>query len=102
MGDPNRRAYEEIFDRAAAERGLSYDPRAVDWIYSTIYESRGIAPRGCHPRDLLRLVQDLAQYEGREDTMVDAEALSYACNTYFAGTHQFQTMIRVDGRETLS
>ncbi|MCG6957858.1 MAG: ATP-binding protein, partial [Gemmatimonadetes bacterium] len=92
LGDPNREAYEEIFARAAADRGLPYDPGAVDWIFSTIYETRGISPRGCHPRDLLRLVQDLAQYEGRHNATVDEEALSYACNTYFAGTHQFQTI----------
>jgi len=90
LGDPNREAYEQIFAREAAQRGLPYDPGAVEWIFSTVYKTRGIAPRGCHPRDLLRLVQDLAQYEDRHDAKVDEEALSYACNTYFAGTHQFQ------------
>ncbi len=84
LGDPDRDAYEEIFSREAARHGLPHEPTAVDWIYATYYEGRGIQPRGCHPRDLLRLVQDLARYEGRQGRL-DTDSLRFACNTYFAG-----------------
>lgn len=84
VGDPDRDAYAEIFAREAAQRGVPYEPAVVDWIYANYYEACGIPPRGCHPRDLLRLVQDLASYEER-DPDLDTDVLSLACSTYFGG-----------------
>jgi predicted ATPase with chaperone activity len=84
MGDPDRASYERIFAREAARLGMPYRVSAVDWIYSTYYEGGGVMPRGCHPRDLLRLVKDMARYEERT-ALLDEASLRTACTTYFAG-----------------
>jgi len=84
--DPDRAGYADIFSREADRCGIVHEPSAVDWIYRTYYGGMGIHPRGCHPRDLLRLVQDRASYAGR-DPKLDPESVAFACSTYFAA-HQ--------------
>lgn len=82
MDNPTREEYEEIFRRACEARGIAYDPRAVETIYRDFYEGRGIPPRGCHPRDIVLHVCDLARYEVREPTL-DERTLDDACGAYF-------------------
>jgi predicted ATPase with chaperone activity len=84
LPDPSRDAYAEIFSREVARVGFACELPAVDWLYATWYDGRGITPRACHPRDLLRLVRDYARYEGREPR-VSNDTLSFACGAYFAG-----------------
>jgi predicted ATPase with chaperone activity len=80
--DPSRRAYEEILRRLCEERGIRYDVSAVDYLYRHYYAGCGISPRGCHPRDLLNHVEDIAKYEDREAELSE-ELLDRACQTYF-------------------
>lgn len=82
MDNPTREEYEEIFRLACEARGIAYDPRAVETIYRDFYDGRSIPPRGCHPRDIVLHVCDLARYEGREPTL-DERTLDDACGAYF-------------------
>jgi predicted ATPase with chaperone activity len=82
VSDPGRAAYEEIFRRDCVERGIRYDAAAVDYLFLRYYEGAGIAPRGCHPRDLLDHLEDIAKYEEREPRL-EEELLDRACQTYF-------------------
>ena len=82
VGDPTRDQYEEIFRGRCTTEGLTYDADAVAYIFSEFYEKRGIAPRGCHPRDLIGHVTDIAKY--REMTpQLSPELLDRACRSYF-------------------
>jgi predicted ATPase with chaperone activity len=82
VGDPTRDQYEQIFQQRCAAEGLTYDPAAVAYIFAEFYDKRGIPPRGCHPRDLLGHVADIAKY--REMTpQLSPELLDRACRSYF-------------------
>jgi predicted ATPase with chaperone activity len=80
--DPTRAQYEEIFRRCCVTGGLTYDPEAVGYIFSEFYHRRGIPPRGCHPRDLIAHVEDIAKY--REVTpQLTIDLIDRACRSYF-------------------
>ncbi|HET6343244.1 MAG TPA: ATP-binding protein [Gemmatimonadota bacterium] len=82
MENPTREEYEEIFRRACEARGIAYDGAAVDRIFRDYYDGRHIPPRGCHPRDIVQHVCDLARYERREPSL-DERSLDDSCRAYF-------------------
>jgi hypothetical protein len=82
VGDPTREQYEEIFRGRCVAEGLTYDVAAVDYIFAEFYERRGIAPRGCHPRDLISHVTDIAKYREMAPQL-SPELLDRACRSYF-------------------
>ncbi len=59
---PSREMFEQIFTRCCEERQIPYDPAAVEQIYTEFYKGHKIAPRGCHPRDLVDHLLDIARY----------------------------------------
>jgi hypothetical protein len=79
---PDREQYEIIFQRACESRDIPYDPRAVEYIYRKYYGSIGIAPRGCHPRDITDHVLDYARYVEAEPRLTP-ELIDSACDSYF-------------------
>jgi hypothetical protein len=82
VGDPTRAQYEEIFRGQCVTQGLSYDPDAVAYIFAEFYDKLGIPPRGCHPRDLIAHVGDIAKY--REITpQLTTGLVDGACRSYF-------------------
>jgi len=66
---PTREQYERIFQRYCEQNGVSYDPAAVEQIYREFYERYSIAPRGCHPRDLIDHLSDIATYMETEQRL---------------------------------
>jgi predicted ATPase with chaperone activity len=82
VADPGRAEYEEIFRSCCEERGIEYDERALDYLFEEFYENGGIAPRRCHPRDVLDHVRHLADYRG-EPARLDSDQLEQACRSYF-------------------
>jgi predicted ATPase with chaperone activity len=79
---PTREEYEEIFRRCAAAREIPFRPEAVAQVYRDFYDGRGIAPRGCHPRDLTDHVCDIARFLNVEPEL-SADLLDRACRSYF-------------------
>jgi predicted ATPase with chaperone activity len=79
--DPTRAQYEEIFQAQCQARGLEYDPKAVDYIFAEFYD-RGIPPRGCHPRDLIAHIEDIAKYR-QIPPELSTELINRACSSYF-------------------
>jgi predicted ATPase with chaperone activity len=80
--DPTRDQYEEIFRRCCQNAGLGYNAETVNYIFDEFYQKRGIRPRGCHPRDLLAHVGDIAKY--RELTPeLTIDLMARACESYF-------------------
>ena len=60
--DPTRDQYDEIFRRCCQAAGVAYTAESVTYVFDEFYDKRGIRPRGCHPRDLLAHVTDIAKY----------------------------------------
>jgi hypothetical protein len=82
VADPGRGEYEEIFRACCEERSIEFDEGALDYLFDEFYGNGGIAPRRCHPRDVLEHVRHLAEYRG-EPARLDSDLLERACRSYF-------------------
>jgi len=79
---PNREQYDEIFRRCCESRDIVFDRSKVDLIYDGFYQRLQMAPRGCHPRDVVDTICNVAKYEGVPAALTD-ELVNEACRTYF-------------------
>jgi len=79
---PNRDQYNEIFRRCCEANGILYEPSRVDHVYKAFYERLRMAPRGCHPRDIVDTVCNIAKYEAVQPSL-SIELLDRACRSYF-------------------
>jgi predicted ATPase with chaperone activity len=82
VSGPGRDEYERILRACCEERGIEFDQGALDYLYDEFYEDGSIAPRRCHPRDVLDHVVDLAEYRG-EPARLEPALLEPACRSYF-------------------
>lgn len=94
--NPTRSQYAEILERSCAAGGVDYVPEALDQIYDEYYGPLGIAPRKCHPRDLVRLVVDMAGYTGESPTL-SPDAVRWACRSYFLNAAPGDERMLADG-----
>ncbi len=79
---PNRAQYEEIFRRCCDSNEILYETTRVDHVYKAFYERLRMAPRGCHPRDIVDTVCNIAKYENTQPSL-SIELLDRACRSYF-------------------
>jgi predicted ATPase with chaperone activity len=79
---PNPVQFSEIFARCCSDRGIDYDPTAVDYIYREYYGRLGIHPRACHPRDILDHLVDIARFYESKAVLTD-DIVDRACRSYF-------------------
>jgi predicted ATPase with chaperone activity len=79
---PNRAQYEEIFRRCCDANGILYESTRVEHVYKQFYERLRMAPRGCHPRDIVDTVCNVAKYENVQPSL-SIELLDRACRSYF-------------------
>jgi hypothetical protein len=82
VSDPGREEYERIFRACCAEREIEFAGEALDYLFDEFYGKAGIAPRRCHPRDVLDHLGDLAEYRGEPPRLV-LDMLEPACRSYF-------------------
>jgi len=80
--DPGPAEYDEIFSRCCRGHGLAYDPQAPELIRREFYATGKAVPRGCHPRDVLDHLRDLALFRGEAPTL-SRDLLVQACRSYF-------------------
>ena len=80
--NPSTDDFKRIFDRCCRERGLTYDEALIDRLIADFFRRRGIALRGCHPRDLIEHALALADYTGTPRRL-SIELLLEACASYF-------------------
>lgn len=87
LPEPRRGEYERIFQACCESMGVAFDPEAVTYLFENVYGDGSIAPRRCHPRDVLHHLKDLARYRG-EPIRLSPELLEQACRSCFlsAGT----------------
>jgi hypothetical protein len=80
--DPSPRQFSEVFRRGCLARGIEYSEDGVRHVYAEYYGRRGIAPRSCHPRDILERLMDTASFLEVEPRLT-RELLDRACGAYF-------------------
>jgi len=79
---PTLDQFKEIFRRCCADRDVPYDEALIDQLVAEEFEPRGIALRGCHPRDLLSHVLAFAEYLDEEPRLSES-LLKMSFDTYF-------------------
>jgi predicted ATPase with chaperone activity len=79
---PSPEEYEKILRRCCEAKGIVFDRVALDQIYKEYYERYSIAPRGCHPRDIIDHLCDIAKYLEVEATL-SHELVDRSCHSYF-------------------
>ena len=89
VSDPDREEYEQIFRDCCEERAIEFDSGALDHLFREFY-GKGIAPRRCHPRDVLDHLQDLAEFRG-EPARLDPNLLHRACQSYFLSPAEYSS-----------
>ncbi len=80
FGACSREDYAAIFQQECAKKDIPYNPRWVAFLVDKLHARHGVPLLACHPRDLLGLAIDYAQYTSEP---VDEEALDWAWSTYF-------------------
>ncbi|MEE9208139.1 MAG: ATP-binding protein [Gemmatimonadota bacterium] len=79
---PSYEQYSEIFQKVCDSRGLLFDPERVRYLFQNYYTRLQIPPRGCHPRDVVDTLCNVAKYEGIEPSL-SIDLLDKACRSYF-------------------
>ena len=79
---PDPAQFADIFERNCVERNIGYDPAIVRYIYEQWYGKHAIVPRGCHPRDILDHVVDIARFH-QVPPAASVEMVNRACRSYF-------------------
>jgi len=79
---PTPEEFHTIFEHCCRDHGIEFTPSIVAHLFSRWYEPRRIAPRGCHPRDLIRHALELAEYLD-QPARLTPELMDAACSGYF-------------------
>jgi len=81
VAPPTLEHYATIFQNTAKEYGLSYDPSLLKFLLRR-YKEEKRPLRCCEPRDLLRHVLDLCEYNGHKPEL-NEDLLNFAWINYF-------------------
>jgi predicted ATPase with chaperone activity len=80
--DPTWDAYREIFRRTCAERGVPYREEGLAYLIKEHYIKPDRTKRGCHPRDLVDQIVDIARYSAIPPQL-SKDLVDQACDSYF-------------------
>lgn len=80
--DPEPDQFDLIFERCCALHGIAYDPAAPELMRREYYDIGRARPRGCHPRDILNHLLDIAMFQGSTPSL-SPELIRRACDSYF-------------------
>jgi len=84
---PSAAAYEQIFRRAASDRGIILDQASLSHVLDK-YVVEGRLMKSCEPRDLLNRVTDVCMFEERT-LQLTPELIDIAWKNYFGAAHGF-------------
>lgn len=82
MIDPTEAQFRTIFQREAERLGIWCEEGVLEHLVERHYQLAGRPFRGCHPRDLLEHLLDIALYEGAAPRATP-EVIDRACAAYF-------------------
>jgi predicted ATPase with chaperone activity len=79
---PTAQEFAQIFKNYCAAKQLEFDPALIEHVLTRELRTRGVAVRGCHPRDLIEHSLAIAKYLDLPRALTPA-LLSEACASYF-------------------
>ncbi len=82
IDDPTWDEFREIFRRVCREQEVPYDEQGLAYLIKEHYIKRERPKRGCHPRDLVAQLKDIASYLDVTPEL-SKELIDQACETYF-------------------
>ena len=80
--NPSREEFLQILERVCRERDIPFSEEGASYLMEHHYAATGRLLRGCHPRDLMELVGDIARYRDRVPAL-DPDLIDLACESYF-------------------
>jgi len=80
--DPEPDQFDRIFSNCCDQLGLDFDPAAPELVRREYYAAGRARPRGCHPRDILGHLLDIATFKGLPPSL-SPELLRSACDSVF-------------------
>lgn len=80
--NPTLEQFLEILRRVAEEHDVTYTEEGAQYLVNTYYEQQGRQLKGCHPRDLVELLDDITHFYGEQPALTP-EWLDLACASYF-------------------
>lgn len=82
MPDPGRQHFERIFRQVCESKEIACPDAALAYLLETHYLAKQRPFRGCHPRDIVELIESIANYRG-ERPELRPELIDIACSFYF-------------------
>jgi predicted ATPase with chaperone activity len=80
--DPTWDEYREIFRRICEHKGVSYNDQGLAYLIQEHYLKPNRPRRGCHPRDLVDQLVDIARYLNIP-AVLSKDLIDRACEAYF-------------------
>jgi hypothetical protein len=96
--DPTPAQYDQIFADCCASHGIPFDPSAPELVRQEYYEPGRVIPRGCHPRDILDHLRDIAVFQGIEPSLSPG-LIRQACESYFVAMESGSGPFRGESNE---
>jgi predicted ATPase with chaperone activity len=83
--NPSLDDFLEILRKVCAQRGIAYSDEGAKYLVEQYYNQTGRDLRGCHPRDLVDLMEDITRFYG-EAPALTPEWIDLASASYFVDT----------------
>jgi hypothetical protein len=82
MDSSTEKDFKKIFKKACDRVGVAYDEESYKHLVKTWYKDAEREMQAAHPRDLLRVILALCNYEGN-DVKLTNDLIDEACKSYF-------------------
>lgn len=82
MPDPTQENFIRIFQQVCESKKIASQDGTLDYLLEHHYIKKGRDFRGCHPRDIVELVESIANYRD-EPPALTRELVDLACSFYF-------------------
>lgn len=82
MPDPTPQHFERIFRQVCESKEIACPDAALSYLVENHYEANNRPLRGCHPRDIIELLESIANYRG-EPPELRPDLIDIACSFYF-------------------
>ncbi len=84
VNSPNLEMYHNIFERICEQNHLPFDEAAFNYLIEHWYVKNNRPMQAVHPRDLIKIVSALCNYEGIP-LQLTPDLIDEACKSYFVG-----------------
>lgn len=88
VGSPDEKLYYQIFVQVCKQYGVPFDRETFVHLLQTWYRQNGRRLQAVHPRDLIRTLLALCEYEGTPPKMTP-ELMDAACSMYFVSQENY-------------